>query len=168
VSKHCAFPGYIFKIYLDSETRTRKGIPHWKQLLSRCIGAQKIRKLIQEKQLCYFDVPDKWLYPLPEYPISREKNPQPFILIETDMEIENADVTKLCWKSVRQEHLDELFEIFKRGYGSVSLIQNVPYTKNGKFAFIDTEYPRRVLDLRKVKKFLPADMQRYWDSLIGG
>ena len=61
-----------------------------------------------------------------------------------------------------------LFEVFKRGYGSVSLIQNVPYTKNGKFAFIDTEYPRRVLDLRKVKKFLPADMQRYWDSLIGG
>ena len=49
VARHYAMPGYIFKIYLDSEVRTREGTPHWKLLSSRCKGARRIRKVIKKK-----------------------------------------------------------------------------------------------------------------------
>ena len=166
VARHYAVPGYVFKIYLDSETRTKKGIPNWKWLFSRCRGAQRIRKVIKDKKLRYFSVPDKWLYALPQFPLSRESYSQPLILIETDMEIESDEVTKQSWLTVKPEQLDELYEVVKHGYGSFHLVQNVPYTKNGKFAFVDTEYPRRILKLRKIKKYLSPDMQKYWDTLI--
>ncbi len=166
VARHYAMPGYIFKIYLDSEVRTREGTPHWKLLSSRCKGARRIRKVIKEKRLRYFSVPDKWLYPLPQYPLSKEQYAQPVILIETDMEIENDEVTKMSWLTVKQKHLDELYEIFKSGYGSCHLLRNVPYTKKGKFAFVDTEYPRRNLKLKSIKKYLSPAMQKYWDNLI--
>lgn len=166
VARHYDAPGYIFKIYLDSEMRTRKGIPNWKWLLARCRGAQKIRKVIKEKKLRYFSVPDKWLYPLPQYPLSREQYAQPVILIETDMEIETHEVTKMSWLTVKPKHLDELYEVLKNGYGSFHLTRNVPYTKKGKFAFVDTEFPRRILKLEKAKKYLSPNMQKYWDKLI--
>ncbi len=166
VARHPAFPGYIFKMYLDSETRVVREAPNWTHLFTRCKGAQRIKKVIREKKLHYFTVPDKWLYLLPKYPLSREQNPQPLILVETDMEIDDEETTRKKWLNVKSKHLDELYEILKLGYASTSLVKNVPSTKNGKFAFIDTEYTKRNLPLEKVKNFLSAEMRKYWDSLI--
>lgn len=166
VALHPAFPGYIFKVYLDSETRIVRRNPHRNGLVARCQGARRIRRVIREKKLRYFSVPDKWLYVLPEYPLSGEQNPQPFILIETDMQIDDLDTSKKKWRRVKSKQLDELYEILKLGYGSVSLAQNVPSTKNGTFAFIDTEFPKRNLQLHKIKKFLSPEMRNYWDGLI--
>jgi hypothetical protein len=44
---------------------------------------------------------------------------------------------------------------------------NVPYTKNGKCAFIDTEYKKRKITLWLVNRFLSKDMSHYWDHLVG-
>ncbi len=173
VARHQLVPGYVFKLYLDSETRQRKDIPHWQWLARRCDGAKGIRKIIKRENITHFVVPDKWLYVLPVYPFSSSLNPQPLILMETDMEPVSPEVTEHMWKTIiTREYLDELYTIFKHGYGgqgTIFLTNNVPFTKQGKFAFTDTEDPREVLKLKHlqhIKKYLSKEMQRYWDTLI--
>lgn len=172
IARHPLVPGYVFKLYLDSETRCRKEIPNWVWLTQRCAGARGIKKVIKRHNIRFFTVPDKWLYLVPAYPSSNYSKPQTVILMATDMEPESHEVTKEMWKTaITRKHLDELYQILKYGYGGhgvLSLLANVPYTKQGKFAFTDTEDPRTKLKLKKkhVKKFLSPEMQKYWDSLV--
>jgi hypothetical protein len=170
VARHPSLPGYVLKIYLDSETRfkeNRRIKPYWELLTNRCIGAEKLKKVIEKNNITHFVVPDKWLYILPISPKSSEKNPQPAVLLETDMQIESDNITALAWKThATAKHLDELYTIVKQGLGSTSLIINVPYTKTGKFAFIDTEYPKESRNIKNPKKYLSKEMQAYWDKRI--
>jgi hypothetical protein len=167
VARHPAVPGYVFKLYLDSETRCKQGIPNWEWLTRRCIGAEKIRKLIHKKKLRYFTIPDKWLYPLPLNFSSQGSQAQPVVVVETDMELESEQATELAWKThITPKHLDELYAILRNGYGTIRLAPNIPYTKNGTFAFTDTEYPERRFKLKRAKLYLSEEMQLYWDQLI--
>jgi hypothetical protein len=167
VAWHPNFPEYLFKIYLDSETRLKANKPGWLWLVNRCNGATRIRKLIKKQNITHFVVPDKWLYPLPPLPSTQGPIHQPIILIETDMNLVSRAENKLAWKEkVTPEILNELYIILSHGYGSWFLTGNIPYTKNGTFAFIDTEYPKRTIRLHKAKEFLSAEMQLYWDYLI--
>lgn len=170
VARHPEVPGYVFKFYLDSDSRSRKDIPHWLWLARRCDGAKGIRKIIKREKISLFAVPDKWLYVLPVYPFSNVLDPDPVILIATDMEPESREVTEQMWQTVvTRRHLDELYAILKHGYGghgTVFLPNNVPFTKQGKFAFTDTESPKDDLPLKHIKKYLSKEMQRYWDHLI--
>ncbi|MBY0529226.1 MAG: hypothetical protein K2P51_03450 [Rhabdochlamydiaceae bacterium] len=166
VAKHSAVPGYVFKIYLDTERRSRDNKPNWRWLINRCYSARMIRLKIAQKKIEHFVVPDKWIYLLPQFPASRTSHPAPFILMETDMDIESAQISKNAWKKeVSRSHLNELYAILRHGYGSVNL-GNIPRTKNGKFAFIDTEFSRRRHNLKHVKKYLSNEMAHYWEHLI--
>lgn len=166
VARHPALSGYVLKIYLDSEKRIKKEKPHWEWLLRRCIGAKRIKELIQEKQIKYFVVPDKWIYILPPISFS-ERTKQPILVIETDMQVQSKEKTIQAWKTqMTPRRLQELFLIFKHGCGSTHVDINVPYTHKGVFAFIDTENPYKGHDLKKVRKYLSKEMQKYWDRLI--
>ncbi len=170
VARHPAIPGYVFKLHLDSEERSRQQLPHWVWLVSRCAEAKKIRKVIKEKNIRYFSVPDKWLFVLPVYPCSNSLHPQPIILVETDMELVSSEETERMWKmGIKRKHLDELYSIIKHGYGGRSVLHlpsNIPLTKHGKFAFIDTEGPQSDINLKAVKKHLSKEMRDYWDTLV--
>jgi hypothetical protein len=161
VLRHPNVPGYIFKVYLNGEKkRPRGGILGVEWLLRRCVEADKLRKWIQKQGIRHFIVPEKWLYPL------SHGGAHPAILIATDMELESVEMNVYAWKTiVSQEHLDELYSILKEGYGSIYLTGNIPYTKSGKFAFVDTEKPKQIHDLTKVKQYLSESMQKYWDEL---
>lgn len=54
VARHPDIPGYVFKLYLDSEKRTKKHVPHCEWLTRRCIGAEKIRNIIKKKAFALF------------------------------------------------------------------------------------------------------------------
>lgn len=167
IVKHPTVPGYLFKIHLDSEPHTKNKIPPWKWLVFRCEGAEKIRNIIQKKNMKYFAVPNKWLYPLPIKPSPLIKESQPVVLMVTDMNIVSVEETELAWRTkVTKAHLNELYTILCGGYGSTMLDANIPYTKSGKFAFIDTEYPKRKLNFATVRRFLSDEMREYWDSLV--
>lgn len=170
VARHPEIPGYVFKIYLDSETRRRKEVFHWQSLTMRCSGAMGIRKIIEREKITHFVVPDKWLYVLPPQPFYDPKNHHPVLVMETDMELAGQSVTREKWRTaVTRKTLDELYLILKEGNGgngATFLVANVPYTKHGKFAFTDTESPHK-MDLRNVKAFLSKEMGLYWDKLIG-
>ncbi|MBS0655964.1 MAG: hypothetical protein JSR46_09320, partial [Verrucomicrobia bacterium] len=96
VARHPALPGLVFKIYLDTEKRRREELHQVEWLIKRCVNAEKIRTFIAKKKINYFTVPDKWLYILPERPVSRELNPQPLIVVETDMQLVSHGDTELA------------------------------------------------------------------------
>ncbi len=166
VARHPAIPGYVFKLYLDSESRCKDGIPNHLWLIRRCIGAAFIRNFIERKKIRYFTVPDKWLYILPWQHPSFGPSRSPLILIATDMQLVSEEATRMAWKThVSRRHLKELYMILKRGHGSKRIVENIPYTKQDMFAFTDTEYPIRKIRLSKVKPFFSDEMQDYWERL---
>lgn len=161
VAVHPALPGYIFKIALEDETRQKKGRASWEWLLDRCKGAENIRKLIAKEKIVHFVVPDKWLYRLP-YP-----SKQQVILIATDMNLTGHRDNVDAWKNkITKKHLRELHTILSHGYASAYVLANIPYTKNGTFACIDTEYVKRKVKCQQVNQFLSPEMSLYWDKLL--
>lgn len=168
LAKHPRIPGHLFKLYLDSDLAYRYKDVMSKQdcLIQRCIGAQRIRDLITTFHLQHFTVPNKWLYSVFSTLEKGDKNEKVFILLVTDMNILNTKQSKKAWKkNITKKHLEELFIIMKNGCGSGGLALNVPYTRSGTFAFIDTEYLNRTFDLPQEKKFFSKEMACYWDIL---
>ena len=73
IAKHPALPGHLVKVYLHSSPRSIEN--RWKNLVKRCHLAERLRDLIQEKNLRYFTVPDKWIYTTPT------KNQDPVLIV---------------------------------------------------------------------------------------
>lgn len=168
VARHPKFPEVIFKMYFDSQKYGREKKPCWKYLAYRCKIARKIQKKIEEKGIKHFVVPDKWLYPIPPGPKAYGKYAQPVILIETDMKVYDKKSSKEAWKTVvTEEHLRELYSVLKHGYGATSVYDNIPYTKKGVFAFVDTERPHVPLPkkLKRICRYLSSEMSDYWIEL---
>lgn len=164
VAKHPKIPGYLFKLYLDNETRKKDNLDGWKWLVKRCMGAENVRNLIKRKKLKYFTVPDKWLYPLPLL-VPHHSTQQPLILIVQDMELVSGEETKQMWRLAKKKQIDELFMILSHGFSSCYLAQNIPYSQKGKFACIDTEHPKRNLNYHHVEAYLSPPMKNYWKKL---
>lgn len=167
VVSHPTLPGYLLKIYFDTETREKKDKPGFEWLILRCEGAKKIKKVIKKKKIQHFVVANKWLYPLPLQSIPENVTPQPFVLVVEDMQLTSKEDTNRAWKTViTKDHLVELHQIIKKASGSSYRPDNIPYTKNGNFAFIDTEYPnKKHPDYRSIRPYLSHEMRSYWDQL---
>lgn len=166
VAKHPKVQGYLFKIYLDSRKVHKDNMVGWELLTTRCIVARKIKGIIRKQKIRHFTVADKWLYPVPPS-TQRRLKAEPVVLVVKDMQIHQGSASKRIWqKKVTRSHLNELYAILGKGYGSPILHRNVPYTKSGKFAFIDTEYNRRKIHMTHVKRFLSPEMRSYWDYLM--
>jgi len=166
VLPHPLVKGYLFKLYLESETHHKYPYSNQEWLIQRCIGAEKIRKLIKAHKIRFLNVPDKWLFEIP----SSESHPERkrlFVLVAKRMNILNKQGSELAWKTkISKKHLDELYYLMKNGCGSTMLSVNIPYTKEGKFSLIDTEYPDRPINLPSVEHFFSKEMQTYWERLI--
>lgn len=169
VASHPLLNGYLVKVALDSEFRQKNDKPSWLWFVRRCKGSETIAKIIAKKKITNFTVSKKWIYPLPinpSPPSNTQYDRKIAILLVTDMNlvshIENLD----AWKTkITKKHLDELYVIISQG-GSSYRPDNIWYTKNGTFAFIDTEYPNADPDYGSVRPFLSSSMLTYWDKLI--
>lgn len=170
VASHPLIPGYLVKVYLDSELRSRRNIPSWQWFANRAKNAKAIDNVIKSKKLKYFTVAKKWIYPLPINPAPPNdlgylrKN---VILLVKDMNLVSKSENLLAWKTViTKKHLDEFYTIITSVGGSSYRPDNVTYTKNGKFAFIDTEYTNKSPDYRSILPYLSPKMAAYWKKLI--
>ncbi len=171
VARHPWLQGYLLKIMMDSELREKQGHPEWHWFMERCRGAKKIRKVINKHNITHFEVPKKWIYPLPlkpSPPMDSEYTQKAVILIVEDMHIVDDKTNKRAWKEeITYQHLDELYIIISEAQGSSYRAENIPFTVRGTFAFIDTEYPNHKPDYRRIRKSLTCDKAHYWDSLVG-
>lgn len=164
IARHPSLKGYVVKLYLQSQKLYRTAMSQQNWLIQRCRGAEKIRQFLTLNHIKHFTVPDKWLYELP----SNNQN-RTFVVVASFMHLVSKDESRKAWKTkVTEKHLDELLTIMKSGGASPALLINLPYTKEGAFAFVDTEYPDRIFyrdKLIKVQKYLSPEMQKYWETI---
>ena len=169
LARHPKLKGYIFKLYLDSQTIVREAHTQQQWLVERCRGAANIRKRIQENSMTSFTVPEKWLYRVPQS--GNDKRPPIYILVTTFMHLVSTEKTAYAWKNATHKQLRDLLTIIQSGGASSALIINTPYTKEGKFVFLDTEYPDRQFSkekLRKMCRYFSSEGSAYWLQLING
>lgn len=173
IVKHPDLPGYLLKLYLNSETRVSKRKEGWERLVKRCEGAEQVRNAIRKNKLKHFSVPGKWLYPLAvknqkRSHSSRKKcGQQPIVLVATDMNLVSQEETHLCWKTkIKRKHLRELYHVLNSQGASCHVAWNIPRTNQGQFACIDTEHPNRLPKFWAVKHYLSDEMAAYWDRLV--
>lgn len=167
VAWHSKLKGHLVKAYLDDQI----GIPDLETLIQRIHGAEKIRTAINEfGYQKMFKVPRKWLYPLPDQPeslpgLQRKK----FIIVEEDMSLVDSYDNEQLWKnSVNKKTLAALFHLLETlGLKDSVYITNIPFSTDGRVAFIDTEhYNKWPVDHNKLLHFLSKKKQKYWNDLI--
>lgn len=170
VASHPALPGFLLKLYYDTELRLKYNEPGWKWFARRCSGAQLIRQVIAKKGIKHFTVPVKFIYVLPANtvpPRTPEVDPKLAVLIVEDMHLVNDDLNYAAWKQIiTPEILNELYIIISRANGSSYRPDNIPLTQSGQFAFIDTEYPYHDPDFQSIRPYLSTQMRAYWDELV--
>ncbi len=170
VAKHPLLPHHLVKVYFDNETQRKEKRSSWHWLIYRCQGADKIRKIIKKYEVKHFTVAKKWIYCFPAAPSPPTDifHTRHFaLLLVTDMQLVSRNYNSYAWShKITQEHLHELYTILSRAKGSSYRPDNIAYTKKGQFAFIDTEYPTRGPDFKRIRPYLNKEMQAYWDQLI--
>jgi len=165
VAKHARLKNMLIKTFVHSK-RTQD---NWLWCFKRCWGVDCIAKLIDSKQLRHYTVPVKKIYPF--FPkadsFDIDTTYTPAILVVTDMKIGSHQESMLAWKTVpTKRHIQELYCLLTHGYSSCLLPFNIPYTKDGKFACIDTEHPQRTMHFEHVPRHLSEEMGKYWRYLI--
>lgn len=170
VARHPQMPGYLVKVYLDNIIEEKQHKESWKWLVQRCQGAKKIAAVIKQKNIQEFTVASKRIYclpPKPSPPKDEQHTRHLALLVVTDMQLVSTKENLHAWKTViTPKHLDELYAIISRAKGSSYRPDNIAYTKSGKFAFIDTEYPSQGPDYKRIRKYLSKEMCSYWDKLV--
>lgn len=169
-SGHPSLQGYFIKGFPDDDTMIKYD---WRKLVHRIVGAQAVRQCIKKHHLeKKFAVPHKWIYPLPENPPTPKNSKflrKNFILVAEDMRIYEHEVNNKRYKKhMTKQLLDNIYTILDEVglYDSVYAF-NVPFCKDGRLAFIDTEWHHRwPVPYQKFTKYFSSDMKKYWEKLI--
>lgn len=162
-AKHSKIKGYLIKTFTNEQTHVTQEHLGW---IQRIEGARQIQKCIDRHGYRkIMKVPKKWIYPLP-YADGKH-----FILIVEDMDLlkgfENGDAYVLDMNKAR---LNALYVVLTENLLIDSIfIDNIPFSKDGKIAFIDTEHfnnrTKRLKLERLTKRFSPT-MALHWMALI--
>lgn len=170
VTSHPKFPGYIFKIYSDKQHYHAKK-PEYFYWIRRIKGAAHIQNMINENGWNHlFKVPKKWIYMLPAKPSpSAQFLRKDFILIEEDMQILNDEANKNAWGSPATTPflLGAVYRILNElGMRDCAKPDNIPFCKDGKVAFIDTQsHHHWPVSFQRLDYYLTPDMRELWQHL---
>lgn len=161
-AKHPHIPGYMVKLFLDSQTRPPT---LWKDWIHRIKGAQLIQESIDKHGFQHIlKVPKKWIYHLP-HPVRYH-----YILVVEDMHIVTAKKNASKYHKATKKQLDALYVILTENRLVDSIyIDNIPFSEDGRIAFIDTEHYLTSIKPLRLDRLLPhfsPSMQQYWTALI--
>lgn len=169
IGKHPSLKGYILKVYLDSQP----AVVEWANWMDRITGAEGIRSCIKRHSYQkHFKVPHKWIYPLPASPSPPDDplyNRKNFLLVVEDMRILSYTENKEAYrKKMTPELLNALYTILnEEGLLDSVYIDNIPFTEDGRIAFIDTEHHHKgPIRYEKLTGFFSPAMQQHWQRLI--
>lgn len=168
VAKHPKLKGYLVKLYTDQQPNG----DGWSEWHSRVVGAASVQATINKHGYQeMFKVPKKWIYPLPDGPTPPPGTfRQHFILVVEDMKIHKKKDNLFHWRSfaMTEERLDAIHTIFQEE-GLIDSIypHNLPFAKDGKQAFVDTQHHHRwPIDFANLTHFLSPKMQVHWTQKI--
>lgn len=168
VTGHKKLKGYLIKAYLDSQI----AIFEWQMWLRRIKGVEVIHACLKKHGFTQFVLPKKWIYPLPAEPspsIDGQYNRKNFILVVEDMHILNHKENAQAYKQkMTRRLLNALYTIMMEcQLTDCVYIGNMPFTKTGTIAFIDTElFHNGIPDFSRLKKYLSIPMQKHLDKLM--
>lgn len=171
VAKHKKTPGYIYKIYTDVQ-EFYKRVPEYQLWLLRVEGAKRIREYVALHQWeDLFKVPTKWIYIIPES--SKEANGyyvKYTMLVEEDMRLRSASKNEEMWKGdgISHDLLHRLYRIITDlGLRDCAKCDNIPFCRDGKIAFIDTQtFDAPPVSYQRLTPKLNRTNRQYWQELI--
>lgn len=146
--RHKRVKGYLFKKYNDD----RRADDQLLNYMRRVEGARLIRRFIAERGFRLVTAPRKWLYELPATFQSR------YLVVAEKVDLISKLDTFRLYARIREEQMHELATMLYYFRGLNSTASNLPYTDDGKIAFIDLErwYSNKDL-LHHIGDVLPAD-----------
>lgn len=126
---HKRAPGYLFKKYNND----RSGEEQLRNYMLRIEGARRLRSFITDQRFTATIAPRKWLYELPS------DFPERYLVIAEKLDLASKAATKSSYESMGEGQVRELATILYYFRGLSSTASNLPFTKDGKIAFVDTE-----------------------------
>lgn len=167
-TRHKKIKGFYIKLYLDPQDRV-----DWKNWVARAQGAQSIAQAIEDNGYQeLFKVPKKYIYPLPAKPApsgSSGNHRKNFVLLSEDMRIVKRNLNKEMYRyRMTPIHLNAIYKIVSDlGLVDSLFIHNLPWAKDGKLAFVDTEkHHMWPVAFQRYLKYLSPGMQQHWRLLI--
>lgn len=165
VAKHPELPGCIVKLFLDNQPAGEE----WKHWFKRIEGSNLIRETIEEKAYsASFKVPHKWIYFLPYGKFSGMG--RLCVLIVEDMEVVKHSENRSHWKNnATYEQIYMYWDLLETlGLFDSIYIDNIPYCKDGRYAFVDTEhFLKWPIDYAKFNHNLKNGKLQFWKNLTG-
>lgn len=133
VARHALVPGLLFKKYardVDEKDQT-------KNYERRVEGANRLRAFITSRRLTRVTVPRKWLLELPQAFSRRARS---YVLVVEQLDLLDDVQTKAAYHRIDPNVLAELAVVLYHFRGMDSNAKNLPFTVDGRIAFIDTEH----------------------------
>jgi hypothetical protein len=171
VAQHPKLKGYLLKIFRDDQLMVPDEAYHW---IQRIIGTRLIQDSIDKhgyQQI--MKAPKKWIYHLPHTALPRAGSfiRRYYLLVVEDMKVVNAIKNERYFRTkMTREKLEALYVILKENVLIDSIyIDNIPFCRDGKMAFVDTEHYHtdlKPLRLHRLTYRFAPEMQDYWQSLI--
>lgn len=176
VASHKSVDGYLFKKYVASGKRDALE-DQLKNYQTRVEGARRLRALVADKDLRHVAVPRKWLRALPAGFGSR-KQPSHVLVVERLGILDEGESAREYGR-IDEDVLHDLCVTLHAFRGLDSTLKNVPFTSDGRIAFIDTEHWERHSEKRNKRRFLKyigeylssgsrKDALRMWNQLEDG
>lgn len=145
---HKRAKGYLFKKYNND----KPGKDQLRNYMHRIEGSRMLRSFIAARGFTRVTSPRKWIYELPA------SFPERYLLIAEKMDLVDRADTENAYARISKQQTHELATVLYYFRGLNSWLANLPFTKDGQIAFIDTErwhYDKEFL--RKVGDHLPSD-----------
>jgi len=121
--------GYLFKKYKND----KPGDKQLRNYMRRIEGARLLRSFIADHGFQHVVTPKKWLYELsPSFP-------ERYLVIAEKLDLASRSSTESNYDHIGKAQLRELATILYYFRGLNSTSSNLPFTEDGKIAFIDTE-----------------------------
>lgn len=165
---HPNLKGYVIKVYPDTNPEN-----DWFKFIRRCKGALLVKDAINTfGYQKIFKVPNKWIYVLPDtFAPEAGPNvyPKHFVLVAEDMKLIDPKANRHRYhsKHMHRSILIALFTIDETlGLGDAVRCTNVPFCRDGKIAFVDTEtWNRWPVWYHPLKESLTPPMRQFWTQL---
>lgn len=121
--------GYLFKKYDDD----KPGEKQLRNYMHRVEGSRLLRAFIAERGFTHVVAPRKWLYELPP------AFPERYLVVAEKLDLVSRVATDRAYARISKEQIRELATVLYYFRGLNSTAANLPYTKDARIAFVDTE-----------------------------
>lgn len=163
VATHPSVPGVLFKKY-SQKVSLKNQLENYTR---RVKGAQKLRELIDAERLTKIAVPVKHLYELPSA-FSRKGHNDHILVVERLLLVDKVTCRRMYGR-LDDETLRQLCVVVSEIRGLSAGPRNLPFTSDGRIAFIDTERwasGHKGPPLQRIRDYLTDAHKRYVDSLF--